>query len=116
MHGRGCAWQGGLCGSRGACMAGGMAGRVCIAGACVAGECAWQGAMRGRGACMAGVGGGGACVAEQTVTTVDGTHPTGTHSCLLIISNKFFTTQLYWVFCYFLQRINKYVNNLTIYL
>ena len=115
-------------------MAGGVHGR----GACVAAEGhAWQGAWQvgyawqghvwlgsvyGRGQCVAGGpvwpgwGGGGACVAGQTVTTVGGTHRTGTHSCLLIISNKFFTNQLYWVFCYFLQRINKYVNNLTIYL
>ena len=82
-----------------------MAGESCMAGsmagACVAGECAWR---------------VGACVAGQTVTTADGTHPTGTHSCLLIISNKFFNTQLYWVFCYFLQRINKYVNKITTYL
>ena len=33
--------------------------------ACMAGECAWK----------------GACMAGQTATAVDGTHPTGMHSC-----------------------------------
>ena len=39
--------------------------------------------MCGRGACMAGGvrGGGGAFVAGETATAVDGTHPTGMHSC-----------------------------------
>ena len=30
-------------------------------------------------------GGGEMCVAGETATAVDGTHPTGTHSCLLEI-------------------------------
>ena len=48
-------------------MAGGMHGR----------GCAWQ------GACMAGgMHGRGVCVAGEMATAVDGTHPTGMHSCL----------------------------------
>ena len=39
-------------------------------GACMAGGHVWWG-MQGRRACMAG----------ETATTVDGTHPTGEHSC-----------------------------------
>ena len=72
MHGRGHAWQG-------ACVAGGggMHGRGCAwQGAHVAGGMhgrghAWQGRMRVEGACMTG----------ETATAVDGTHPTGMHSC-----------------------------------
>ena len=59
--GVGSAWQGGMCGSGGG-------GRV------------WQ----GWGGCMAGGvhgGGGVVCVAGDTVTSADGTHPTGMHSC-----------------------------------
>ena len=40
-------------------------------GACVAGGHAWQGE--------------GACVSGETATAVDGTHPTGMHSCSWII-------------------------------
>ena len=59
MHSRG------VC-MAGACMAGGLHGRGCTWwGACMAGECAWK----------------GACMAGQTATAVDGTHPTGMHSC-----------------------------------
>ena len=58
MLGRGCAWQGGVCGRGGVCMAcvaGGVHGRghvwwggTWVAGVCVAGGHAWQ------GACVAG--------------------------------------------------------------
>ena len=53
-RGRGHAWQG-------VCMAGGTCGR----------GHAWQGRMRVEGACMTG----------ETAIAVDGTHPTGMHSC-----------------------------------
>ena len=46
---------GGVCGQRGACMAGGMCGRgVCMAGGCMVGGMCGRGGMRGRGVCMAG--------------------------------------------------------------
>ena len=89
----GCAWQG-------ICIAGGMhgmgtCGMGCMlgSGVCMAefmhGGCAWQDGMCGRGACIAGrhawqevcMEGRGACVAGETATAVDGTHPTGMHSC-----------------------------------
>ena len=58
-----------------------MAGGHAWPGACVVGVCgwghAWQGAM-----CV----GGGVCMAEETATGVDGTHPTGMHSCMLNVS------------------------------
>ena len=57
MHGRGHAWQG-------ACMAGGMCGRGCV----------WQGGVHGQGTCVTG----------EMATAVDGTHPTGMHSCFYI--------------------------------
>ena len=41
--------------------------------------------MVGFGVVGACVEGGGTCVAGETATAVDGTHPTGTHSCLLEI-------------------------------
>ena len=41
----------------------------------------WQGGVHGRGTCMAG----GACAVGETVTAVDGMHPTGMH---------------YWHYCY----------------
>ena len=63
------------------CPQGSVRGRV---GACMArlGR-AWQGGCGRRGACMAGghVWHEGACVAGETATAVDGTHPTGMHSC-----------------------------------
>ena len=65
-----------MCG-RGVCMVG---GHVWHEGACVAwGLCGleshvWQRGHAWQGACMAG----------ETATTVDGTHPTGMHSCLLV--------------------------------
>ena len=50
--------------------------------------CAWQmGGMHDRGSCVARGGHawreevGCACVAGQTATAVEGTHPTGMHSC-----------------------------------
>ena len=66
MHGKkGCVWQ------RGACMAGGHVwGGMCGRGSMCGGG-GWQ------GACVA-------CVAGETATAVDGTHPTGMHSCLLL--------------------------------
>ena len=62
-----------MCGTRG------VHGR----GVCVAGEHVWQRV----GACMAGqvcmVEGEGGCVqGGKMATEVDGTHPTGMHSCL----------------------------------
>ena len=40
-------------------------------------------AVRGKVACMAGGGWGGkgACITGEMATAVDGTHPTGMHSC-----------------------------------
>ena len=46
-------------------MAGGMCGEACIAG---------------------GVHGRGACVAEEMATALDGTHPTGMHSCFHLVN------------------------------
>ena len=69
VHGRGCAWQG-------ACVEGGVHGR---GGHAWQGVCVWQ-----RGACMAGgmtLLSLAACMAEEMATAVDGTHPTGMHSC-----------------------------------
>ena len=70
MCGRRHVWQGwgGELSGRGTCMAGGVCGK----GACMAG-----------GMCGGGMhgGGGGACVAGEMATAVDGTHPTGMHSC-----------------------------------
>ena len=42
-----------------------------------------KGDMHGRGHAWQGSvhGGGGACAAGETATVVDGTHPTGKHSC-----------------------------------
>ena len=64
MHGRGCAWQG-------ACVEGGMHGRVCMVGgmhgreACVVGGHAWQVGCMAGGACMAGGHAWqGACMAD----------------------------------------------------
>ena len=63
VHGRGCAWQGGMYGREAF-----MAGRACVAGG-----------MRGRGggACMEGW----TCVAGETAIVAGDTHPTGMHSC-----------------------------------
>ena len=59
-----------------------------------------KGGMHGRGACLVvggvcmakgrqfmvgGMCGGGACVAGEMATAADGTHPTGMHSCLLLL-------------------------------
>ena len=76
VHGGGHVWPRGACVVWGDCMAGGMRGRVCVAG----GMCG--GVWGGRGMCGRG---GGMCMAGETATAVDGTHPTGTHSCLLEI-------------------------------
>ena len=40
-----------------------------------------RGGIHGRGHVWWGVQGGRACMAGETATTVDGTHPTGAHSC-----------------------------------
>ena len=65
-----CMVKRGVCGKGGHAWQGGMCGGACVAGgACVVGG--WQ------GACVA-------CVAGETATAVDGTHPTGMHSCLLL--------------------------------
>ena len=50
------------------------------------GGCAWQGSVHGRGVC-----GGGVCMArghawqEKTAIAVGGTHPTGMHSCIMLL-------------------------------
>ena len=81
MHSRGVCMAGGVHGG-GACMAGGLHGRgvYMVGGACMAGECAWK----------------GACMAGETATAVDGTHPTGMHSCngLLIMFGSGFPSDL----------------------
>ena len=84
---RGCAWQRGACIVKGVVYGiggrhgkGGYAwqghtwhgeGVMCGQEAYIAGEHTWLGCMRGQGACVAG----------ETATAVDGTHPTGMHSC-----------------------------------
>ena len=80
VHDRGHAWAG----------AGGMHGwghvwqGTCMAGACVAGEHAWQGGVRGQGA----------CVAREKAISAGGTHPTGMHSCLENNSKPIFQSKL----------------------
>ena len=65
---------------------------------------AWQGGVHGRGVhvwqrwyvwqgtCLvegcAWRGGGAACVAGETATAADGTHPTGMHSCSVMLSHS----------------------------
>ena len=49
-----------MCGGRGACVVGGMRG---------GGMHGWE----------------GGCMARETATAADGTHPTGMHSCFLMI-------------------------------
>ena len=61
------AWQGGVHSKEG-----GMCGRGCGTGACMARGHVWQ---------VGGMHGNGACVAEETAIAADGTHPTGMHSC-----------------------------------
>ena len=63
-----------MCG-RGACVVGGMHGR----GACMAGD-VHGGGVHGGG--VHGRGGGWAFMTEETAPAVDGTHPTGMHSCM----------------------------------
>ena len=72
MCGRGCAWQGDMCGRE----------------ACVAGRHVWQGGMCGRGCAWQGT-----CMAGEMVTAVGGMHPTGMHSCSIyvLIQNEFYT-------------------------
>ena len=84
-------WQGGMHG-RGACLGacvGGMHGRgghaweqVYMVGGVHGGGHMWQGRACMVGACVAK---GVACMAGETTTAADGTHPTGMHSCLLMI-------------------------------
>ena len=62
MWHKGRAWQGGVCG-RGACVAEG-------------------GGMHGRAGVHGGRRRGVVCKAGKMATEVDGTHPTGMHSCL----------------------------------
>ena len=85
---RGCmakgVWQKGGVWQRGSCMA---KGGVCGEGACMVGRHAWQGGVHGRGYAWQGdiCGRGvwrGASMAGEIATAVDGTHPTGMHSCL----------------------------------
>ena len=63
-------------------------GKVMISQACIISSVHKGGGMHGGGACVV-VGkawGGhawqGVCMAGETVTTAEGTHPTGMHSCL----------------------------------
>ena len=87
----GCACPGGVVGGMhgweacvvGACMAGGMHGRGCMH----AQGCAWWGwaCMPGEGACMPRVRAGGGCMTGKTATAVAGTHPTGMHSCSIML-------------------------------
>ena len=87
MCGRGHVWQGGVRGSgggHGEQWGGSVHGR---------GGHAWQGGMHCRGVCMAGevcmaggVCGRGACVAGEMAIAVGGMHPTGMHSCQIVIS------------------------------
>ena len=65
------AWQG-------ACVPGGVHGRG--GGVCMAGGHAWL------GMCLAG--GGAACVTGETATAADGMHPTGMHSCSVMLSHS----------------------------
>ena len=60
----GCAWQWG-------CAAGEL---------CMVGECAWQGGVWW-GVCMAR----GHAWQEKTAIAVGGTHPTGMHSCIMLL-------------------------------
>ena len=72
VHREGCAWQG-VCVARGACM---VWEGMCMTG----GGTAWQGGMHGRW-------GEGSCMAGEMATAVDGTHPTGRHSCFNVKSH-----------------------------
>ena len=73
VHRKGCAWQG-----------------VCVARrhAWWGRGCAWQ---EGRGAAwqggLNGRWGEGSCMAGEMATAVDGTHPTGRHSCFNVKSH-----------------------------
>ena len=79
-----------FCPQWGACMAGGWA--------CMVGACAWQGVYMAGGMCGGGhawqgstcgrgcVHGTGVCVAGKIAIAAGGTHPTGMHSCLCVIS------------------------------
>ena len=87
VYGRGVCMAGGHVWQEG-CMAGGMHGR----GACVAGDMHGGGAYMAAGVHGGGVhgrgdmcSGGGACVAGEMATAVDGTHPTGMHSCSYLL-------------------------------
>ena len=47
----------------------------------------WQGTMHGGGyAWQGGLHGRWSCMAGETANAADGTHPTGMHSCLIILS------------------------------
>ena len=81
MHGRGHVCQGAMHdwgGMRG--------GGVWQGEACMEGGHVWQG-----GECVAGGGvhGRGACVAGKTEFSAGGTHPTGVHSCCVLISKLY---------------------------
>ena len=75
VHGRGHAWEGGMCG-----------GHMCGGGPVVGG-------MHGKGACMVVVVGVHATHAPPTLRDMvgqcaGGTHPTGMHSCYLIVLHE----------------------------
>ena len=79
MYGGGmCGGEGGMCG-RGVCVAGGMHG-----GGMHGRRGHGKGGMHGRG----GIHGRGECTAGEMATGVDGTHPTGMHSCFFNINGK----------------------------
>ena len=88
MNGSGGVWQRGVHGRR-ACVARGVHGRghvwqgtSMVGGGIHGSGCAWWGCAWQRGACVAG---GGACEAGEMATAVDGTHPTGMHSCSYLL-------------------------------
>ena len=98
VHGGGCAWQGGVHGRGGVHGEGGMHGEGavawqrwgCMAGGVHSRGCAWQrGGMCGKGgACMAkgAVRGMHAPLLRDTACQrADGTHPTGMHSCSILL-------------------------------
>ena len=96
MHVRGHAWQGGIHGkggmcARGVCVARGMHSRgdmhgrgALWQGACVVGVMHGRGCVYGRGYAWLG-GVHGTCIARERATAADSMHPTGMHSCLLLL-------------------------------
>ena len=80
VHGRGHTWQG-VCG-RGMHGRGGVHGREGMHGMGHTWQgCVWQGDMH----CGGGMHGQGVCMAGDRQYAADGMHPTGMHSCFLLI-------------------------------